>query len=111
MTDIITSWHPRLLIDWYFNQEEIWIDKDLNVHQIDDMPAEYLTNVVAFLERVAKEIYEHRLVEWDTETLFRPTEPAEWLNETPLYRKIKDLVREYSAVGKSIIDSTRHPSF
>lgn len=88
-----------------FDQDTWWVDRLGIPHLIEEMPKEYVHNVVSFLEKGARQFYAATLmraivqVTADTiygmdilpglnpEVLLEMTE-QEWLHSTPLYLKL-----------------------
>ena len=85
---IQTEWYPQFLIYGYFNQAEFWFDEDGNVHKIDELNPHYALNILCFLERLAPTIYSSVSEEDDIASA------AKWLVNTPLYKKVKERVKE-----------------
>jgi hypothetical protein len=76
-------------------QGEVWFDRFGRLHQLNEMPFDYLSNVISFLERRAARLYLAELVLDLTSTLLGQAEekswrapdfeePLEWLRHTPL---------------------------
>lgn len=94
----------------YLYQAQVWTDVHGNTHLLEDMTANYLRNVLSYLEHKADELYEaeneeivhQQLVEvfepWRHPQGVPPLEFAtarDWLHSTPLVKAITELLGEH----------------
>lgn len=91
----------------YLHQTLVWTDVHGNTHRLEDMTANYLRNVLSYLERKADELYEAENGEIVRQQMVEVFEPwrhphgvpplefataREWLQSTPLVKAIRELL-------------------
>ncbi|WP_139187307.1 hypothetical protein [Pseudarthrobacter chlorophenolicus] len=96
----------------YLQQTQVWTDVHGNTHLLEDMTANYLRNVLSYLEHKADELYgaeQEEVVRAQLVEVFEPCRyphgvpplefatAREWLQSTPLVKAMTELLGERPA--------------
>jgi hypothetical protein len=96
-------------------QEEWWYGQDGYPYRISEMEQSHRINVLAFLRRRAKNLYdrhqwqEFRFMQDAPEEVFTEwmrgisSDPVEWLNKMPLMQALERAVREHDTVDGEVV--------
>lgn len=75
------------------NQDDVWIDGDLQVHQLDEMDRHHRANLIPFLRGNVLTLYIAAHPDGPSEDVADRGSLEEWLEATPLMRRLVDLER------------------